>query len=210
MTLVEIYTDGAASNNDNADIRVGGWGAVLLCNGHEKYISGRVEGATNNQMELQAVLSSLKVLKATGLELKIYTDSQYVINMLDKRYKAKANKKLIHETLDLLWPHKIEFIKVEGHSGNKWNEIANDLAQEARSKEVLKHMTLEEQVELLQIAWDLYQGAAKTAAFMAQALGDIDRASEHYTDEHRSANFRLHKFINDNPNVGVMFNKKVK
>ncbi len=59
MKKVILYTDGACSGNPG----VGGWGAVLMFNGHEKRISG-VEGATtNNRMEITAVIEGLKCLK---------------------------------------------------------------------------------------------------------------------------------------------------
>ncbi|MDE7087207.1 MAG: ribonuclease HI, partial [Clostridia bacterium] len=59
MKQVTIYTDGACSGNPG----VGGWGAVLMYNGHEKRISGAEEETTNNRMELFAVISALEQLK---------------------------------------------------------------------------------------------------------------------------------------------------
>ena len=46
MKNVDIYTDGACSGNPGA----GGWGVVLLYNGHRKEMSGYIGNTTNNRM----------------------------------------------------------------------------------------------------------------------------------------------------------------
>jgi len=62
--LIEIYTDGACSGNPGK----GGWGAVLLYKEHKKEISGFQMEATNNQMELMAVIEALKIVKKSFVE----------------------------------------------------------------------------------------------------------------------------------------------
>ena len=59
MKSISIYTDGACSGNPGP----GGWGAVLIYNGHEKELSGGKALTTNNEMELTAVVESLSALK---------------------------------------------------------------------------------------------------------------------------------------------------
>ena len=56
---VTIYSDGSSLGNPGA----GGWGAILEYKGKTKEISGNQELATNNQMELRAVIEALKLLK---------------------------------------------------------------------------------------------------------------------------------------------------
>ncbi len=136
---VEIYTDGACSGNPGP----GGWGAVLLYKEHIKKISGHENETTNNRMEIRAVIEALKALKKPA-QVVVYTDSKYVqsgINEWIHSWKMKgwkgANKKPI-KNVDL-WKeldeeaakHQIEWLWVKGHSGNQYNEIADQLATAA-------------------------------------------------------------------------------
>ena len=52
---VVIYTDGACSGNPGP----GGWGSVLLYNGHRRELSGGEAVTTNNRMEMMAVIQAL-------------------------------------------------------------------------------------------------------------------------------------------------------
>lgn len=134
-----IYTDGACSKNPGK----GGWGAVLLCKHHEKRMSGFAQETTNNRMEMQAVIEALKAIKKSS-EITIYTDSKYVQNGIcewihswKKNGWKGASKKPV-KNVDL-WKmldeesqkHKIEWRWVKGHNGDKYNEIADQLATSA-------------------------------------------------------------------------------
>ena len=83
MKQVEVYTDGACSGNPGP----GGWGAVLRYrfNGkvYEKELSGGDDSTTNNRMELTAFIEALRQLKEP-CEVRLCSDSQYVINGLEK------------------------------------------------------------------------------------------------------------------------------
>ena len=140
--VVEIYTDGACSGNPGN----GGWGAVLLYKQHKKEISGSVGNTTNNQMELMAVIKALESLNRSS-EVIVYTDSIYVKDGITKwihNWKSNgwktANRKPVKNSnlwqeLDILSSkHKILWQWVKGHNGNKYNEIADQLATEAISK----------------------------------------------------------------------------
>ena len=137
--IIKIYSDGACSGNPGK----GGWGAVLLYKNHQKKISGFNEHTTNNQMELKAVIEALKSIKK-NIQIAIYTDSLYVkdgitqwIMEWKKNGWRNAKKKPIKnielwQELDLLVVnHQITWHWVRGHSGNKYNELADLLAREA-------------------------------------------------------------------------------
>ena len=79
MKQVTIYTDGACSGNPG----VGGWGAILMYNGHSKEISGYNKDTTNNRMELFAVIQALRQLNQP-CQVDIYTDSAYVCNAFEE------------------------------------------------------------------------------------------------------------------------------
>ena len=129
--LVNIYTDGACSGNQN-DENIGGWGCVLECAGHEKELCGGEVNTTNNKMELTAVLQALSALKEEGLFLRIFSDSSYVINCFKNKWfeswesngwkNAKKqpveNKELWQAILDLVRKNTCEFYLVKGHVKN--------------------------------------------------------------------------------------------
>lgn len=137
---IEIYTDGACSGNPGN----GGWGAVLLYNGHEKKISGSANDTTNNRMELMAVIEGLKAIKNNKLSITVFTDSKYVQNGITswihswKKNGWKGSNKKPVKNVDL-WQDldqvskkfNIDWQWVKGHAGNKYNEIADQLATRA-------------------------------------------------------------------------------
>ena len=136
---VSIYTDGACSGNPGP----GGWGAVLICNQHEKEISGFSPDSTNNIMELTAAIESLKLVKE-GYEVEIFTDSKYVMdgitswvknwkknNGISSTKKPVKNQELWQELDRLNLQYKPIWKWVKGHSGDKYNDRADQLAVEA-------------------------------------------------------------------------------
>ncbi|MCE3254778.1 MAG: ribonuclease [Rickettsiaceae bacterium] len=136
MNEIDIYTDGACSGNPGK----GGWGAVLLCGDYKKEISGFNPQTTNNQMELMAVIEALKIVKKPSV-ITIHTDSKYVqdgittwiINWKKNGWKTAKKEPVknseLWKELDLLvTKHQISWKWVKGHSGNKYNEMADQLA----------------------------------------------------------------------------------
>lgn len=140
MENVTIYTDGACSGNPGP----GGWGAILFYKENKKEISGGKKDTTNNVMEITAVLEALKLLKFP-CDVKLYSDSAYVVNCFNQgwiynwqmngwRTASKdpvKNKELWEELYNLTKIHKVEFIKVKGHSDNQYNNRCDELARKA-------------------------------------------------------------------------------
>lgn len=135
-----IYSDGGADNNGD---RVGGWGAVLLYKEQQKQIYGGVLDTTNNRMELTAIIEALKRIKKKHIPIEIYSDSAYIVNCFNDKWYVKwrkngwknsqrkpvENKDLWEELIQLVESFKdIEFIKVKGHAGIEFNELADALA----------------------------------------------------------------------------------
>jgi len=139
MKEISIYTDGACSGNPGP----GGWGAILLYGPHKKELSGGEAQTTNNRMELQGVISALAALNEPCV-VALYTDSQYIVNAIEKRwvYKWRANgwmrdkeKKepaknpdLWQTLLALLETHTVTFHWVRGHAENEFNNRCDQLA----------------------------------------------------------------------------------
>ena len=136
----KIYTDGACSGNPGP----GGWGAVILEEEkNQKNISGNEKDTTNNRMELMAPIMALKKIN-TNSKVVIYTDSKYVKNGITEWIKnwekngwKSANKKPVKNKdlwikLDnLCKDNKIIWKWVKGHSNNKYNNLADELATQA-------------------------------------------------------------------------------
>ncbi|MCP4355051.1 MAG: ribonuclease HI [Proteobacteria bacterium] len=131
-----IYTDGACSGNPGK----GGWGAVITYGDYEKRINGGELETTNNRMELTAVIEALTLLDRP-CEIELYTDSQYVMKgatewihgWKKKNFGQGTAKEVKNIDLWLLLDkamkrHRINWHWVKGHNGNKYNEIADQLA----------------------------------------------------------------------------------
>lgn len=140
MDKVTIYTDGACSGNPGP----GGWGAILMYGENKKEISGGKKETTNNVMELTAALQALKQLKYP-CEVELYSDSAYLVNGFSNGWiynwkknnwktankEPVKNQEIWEELYNMTQIHKITFIKVKGHSDNKYNNRCDELAREA-------------------------------------------------------------------------------
>ena len=140
MDSVTIYTDGACSGNPGK----GGWGAVLMCGELRKEISGGEKETTNNRMELTAPIEALKLLKKPCI-VKLYSDSAYLVNAFKQGWiynwqkngwktadkKDVKNRDLWEEIYRYTTIHKIEWIKVKGHSDNEYNNLCDKMAVNA-------------------------------------------------------------------------------
>ena len=138
MEEVVIYTDGACSGNPGP----GGWGSILMYKEYKKEISGGKKDTTNNIMELTAVIEALKLLKFK-CKVKLYSDSAYVVNAFNQKWingwikngwknaskEPVKNKELWQELYNLTKEHEITFIKVKGHSDNKYNNRCDEMAR---------------------------------------------------------------------------------
>jgi ribonuclease HI len=134
---VNVYTDGACLGNPGP----GGFGVILEFNGNEKELSAGFRLTTNNRMELLATSIALEALKEP-CEVDLYSDSQYVVNGIEKgwarSWRAKGwrkrdnqpalNPDLWQRLLDQLERHKVRFHWVRGHAGHAENERVDRMA----------------------------------------------------------------------------------
>lgn len=143
MKSVTIYTDGACRGNGKEN-SIGAFGIVFIYNGIQKEIKQAFLNTTNNIMELTAVIQALSMLKEP-CEVKLHSDSAYVVNALNQNWiknwqkngwknsnkEPVKNKELWETLVELLNKHKVQFIKVKGHSDNVYNNRCDELANEA-------------------------------------------------------------------------------
>jgi ribonuclease HI len=145
MQYVEMWTDGSADPNPGR----GGWAAILKCRDVIKQVSGNSGHASNNEMELTAVIEGLSAL-TEPCSVVVYTDSKYIQQgMTSWVYRwqnngwvtAKgspvANRELWERLLVLSEHHDIQWEWVKGHTHhNSGNIRADSLARRARERVV--------------------------------------------------------------------------
>lgn len=137
MHQIVIYTDGSSRGNPGP----GGYGVVLMSGNLRKELSQGYKLTTNNRMELMAVIAGLEALKKDDLNVTVYSDSQYVVNAVEKGWLknwiatnfkgGKKNRDLWMIYHELSQKHKIKFVWVKGHANNPWNNRCDELATEA-------------------------------------------------------------------------------
>lgn len=129
---IKIYTDGACSGNHLKENK-GGYGAII--EEEPLRLNGGYRNTTNNRMELKAVIESLKRVSHL-LPVTVYSDSQYVVSGITEWIHNWMRKGKIEKNGDLWMElyrvvcsfHDIQFIKVKGHSEDKYNAEADRLA----------------------------------------------------------------------------------
>lgn len=134
---IQIYTDGAARRNPGP----GGYGVILMSGKLKKELSQGYRLTTNNRMELMGVIAGLEALKKQGLNIVIYSDSQYIVKAIKEGWlnkwmatnfaKGKKNKDLWVRFYNLYKQHHIKFVWVKGHAENICNNRCDELATAA-------------------------------------------------------------------------------
>ena len=136
---IVIYTDGACKGNPGP----GGWGAIIIENYIETELYGKEDNTTNNIMEMTAAIKALEFFSIKK-NIILYTDSNYLKlgitswvygwkknNWVNSK-KEEVKNKSYWITLDKLNNlHDIEWKWVKAHSGDKYNDRADELATSA-------------------------------------------------------------------------------
>ncbi len=136
-TEIIVYTDGSSRGNPGP----GGYGALLMYGDKKKELSQGYRKTTNNRMELMGVIAALEAMKKTGLNITVYTDSQYIVKAIKEGWlnkwlatnfaKGKKNKDLWVRFYDLYKKHNVKFVWVKGHADNPYNNRCDELATSA-------------------------------------------------------------------------------
>ncbi|WFD22143.1 ribonuclease H [Malassezia equina] len=155
---LDVYTDGSSLGNGTGS-STAGYGVYWA---DERYhhlnqacrLAGPVQ--TNNRAELTAILVALRMHPDPSVPLRIWTDSQYAINCIEKwmsTWRSHNWKRLNGEDVsnkDLLLQidqaigrlelrPTFEFVK--GHDGTYGNEMADQLANEGARRPALPPAT---------------------------------------------------------------------
>lgn len=149
-----IYTDGAARGNPGR----GGYGVILMWGNKQKELAAGYRLTTNNRMELLAVITALEALKQKDIPIVLYTDSQYVVNSIEKKWVdnwmktdfkgGKKNKDLWTRFHHLAKDFNITFKWVKGHASNPYNNRCDVLATTAADS---NHLLVDEWYETQEV-----------------------------------------------------------
>ena len=143
-----LYTDGSCIGNPGP----GGWASIIIINDIKTTLSGSDEETTNNKMEITAIIKGLEQFPENS-SVKIFTDSEYVINTMTKNWKRNTNLDLWNRLDSLVINRTIEWNWVKGHSGNKLNDeadlIANGEAKKIIQKKKLTHLNKEGNAQMV-------------------------------------------------------------
>jgi ribonuclease HI/uncharacterized phage-like protein YoqJ len=130
---LRVYTDGACSGNPGP----GGW---AWASSKDHFDSGGDPATTNNKMELMAVL---RAIESNAGPLTVVMDSTYVkdglekwsVNWIKNGWMTKAKEPVKNREI---WEpliaardarrHEITFEWVKGHSGDRMNDLVDELA----------------------------------------------------------------------------------
>ncbi len=134
--MIIIYTDGSSKGNPGP----GGYGTIMMYKDFRKELSEGFRKTTNNRMELLAVIKGLEAIKVPNAPVKVFSDSKYVVDSIQKGwlwgwikkgFKGKKNKDLWLRYAEIHKVHRVTFQWVKGHAGNEENERCDELAVNA-------------------------------------------------------------------------------
>ncbi len=160
IKTIEIFTDGSC----NTELKIGGWAALLLFENKEIIIKGTILNTSHNRMELWAVLKSFEFVKDQNIifdNVRIYSDSQYVVNLPDRKDKLKKssfitkkgiqiqNSDLIEEFIHMIENYNIELIKVKAHQKKYETENYNRKVDKIARSQVRKAITLSQNPSII-------------------------------------------------------------
>lgn len=137
MKKIALFCDGSSLGNPG----FGGYCAILRYGENERIVSGGQKEATNNQMELLAVIKGLEALKEP-CEVTITSDSSYVVKGINewlsswvkKNFAKVKNPDLWEYYLQVAKGHKIKAVWVRGHNGHEENERCDIIAKNEAEK----------------------------------------------------------------------------
>ena len=123
----KLYTDGSCRNNGKK-VNIGGWGFIIIL----AMING-LEHIVNNYETFFC---------------EVFTDSAYISNCFEQKWyidweknswktsndKPVKNKDLWEKLIPFFFDKRFVFIKVKGHSGNRWNEEVDSIAKKATDR----------------------------------------------------------------------------
>lgn len=134
---IELYADGSCLRSG-----IGACAFLLRFRGKEKLGGIAYINSTNNQMEMLGIIRGLQALTQKGLNITIYTDSQYVLKGITEYYdtwekrnfKTTSGKELKNVSLwkqlkELSDEHNCIWNWLKAHNGNPYHDRVDEEAR---------------------------------------------------------------------------------
>lgn len=129
------YVDGSF----NIATKVCGYGVVFFFNDEEIHLKGGFEDEALANMrnvagEIKGSQAAMEYALSQNIpKLKIYHDYEGIAKWCTGEWKANKEGTIAYKEFfnSISGKIKIEFVKVKGHSGDKYNDVADQLAKEA-------------------------------------------------------------------------------
>ncbi|MBK7667592.1 MAG: ribonuclease HI [Sphingobacteriaceae bacterium] len=151
-STIQIYTDGSCHTQQ----LIGAWGAIILINDKKVVLSNIETDTTHNRMELLGVIKAVEYLEDKNLtrnSIEVYSDSQYVVNLLTRKTRLKQknfitkkgtpiqNSDLVQRLIQQIETHDINFTKVKAHQkdGDAMNREVDILVRNLVRTKVSEH-----------------------------------------------------------------------
>ena len=142
-SVIKIYTDGSC----HSQLLIGAWAAILFIGGKKVVLKDIETDTTHNRMELLGVIKAVEYLeehKQAENSIEVYSDSQYVVNLLVRKQKLKQknfltkkgtliqNADLVQKLIKQIELYGISFVKVKAHQkdGDKINREVDILVRQ--------------------------------------------------------------------------------
>jgi ribonuclease HI len=124
---VTIYCDGSSLGNGREETRAAAV-ALLGFRGLWRAFGAYLGKATNQQAEIAAAALGLEALKEP-CEVRLHTDSRYVVETMCGRFRRKANHEWWKRLDNAASRHEVEWKWEQGHAGHVVQEAADRAAR---------------------------------------------------------------------------------
>ena len=148
--IFKVYTDGSGSRGKATKHTKAGWGwcsqqnhlwitacgPVVTSSANSGYVGASV--GSNNTGEVSAIIEALLcTVEHEYTRVHVRTDSQWSINVIAGKWRAKSNKTLVETAKKLAQKAgvKVHFHWVKGRAGHEGNEKADTLAEAGKEAE---------------------------------------------------------------------------
>jgi ribonuclease HI len=145
LKLVQIYCDGSSLGNGQVSSRAAGV-ALLGYKGIWRAVGEYLGVATNQRAEIVAAAIGLESLREP-CQVDLFTDSRYVVETMNGRYRRKTNKDLWLRLDEAASRHRVNWQWTRGHAGHLLQETADLTARRIAAAQRVDEQVLRDAVD---------------------------------------------------------------
>ena len=145
LKLVQIYCDGSSLGNGQVSSRAAGV-ALLGYKGIWRAVGEYLGVATNQRAEIVAAAIGLESLREP-CQVDLFTDSRYVVETMNGRYRRKTNKDLWLRLDEAASRHRVNWQWTRGHAGHLLQETADVAARRIATAQRVDEQILRDAVD---------------------------------------------------------------